>query len=104
MDAPIKNLLLLLRPDTLVLEEEIEECGLWLTGNVSDRECGSSNGGGGDGNKPTFGSSREASVPGLRFLRSEKTPSSNFFMLTTGRPNASKRNTRARTMSVPVMW
>lgn len=60
--------------------------------------------GGGDGNKHTFGSSREASVPGLRFLRSEKTPSSNFFMLTTGRPNASKRNTRARTMSVPVMW
>ena len=44
-DAPIKNLLLLLRPDTLVLEEEIEECRLWLAANVSDRECGSSNGG-----------------------------------------------------------
>jgi len=27
MDAPIENHLLLLRPDTLVLEEEIEECG-----------------------------------------------------------------------------
>ena len=57
-------------------------------------------------NKPklTLGSSKHASVPGLRFLRSENTPSSNFFMFLTGRPKASKRKTRARTMSVPVMW
>ena len=52
----------------------------------------------------TLGSSRHASTPGLRFLRSEKTPSSNFFMLRTGRPKASKRKTSARTISVPVMW
>ena len=35
---------------------------------------------------PYFGSSRQASVPGFKFRRSEKTPSSNFFMLRTGRP------------------
>ena len=52
----------------------------------------------------TFGSSRQASVPGLRFLRSLKTPSSNFFMFRTGRPKASNRKTSARTISVPVMW
>lgn len=54
--------------------------------------------------KLTLGSSKHASVPGLRFLRSEKTPSSNFFMFRTGRPKASNRKTSERTMSVPVMW
>jgi hypothetical protein len=49
-DAPIKDLLLLLRPNALVLEEEIEECGLWLVANVSVRECGNTDGGGDDGN------------------------------------------------------
>ena len=51
-----------------------------------------------------LGSSKHASTPGLRFRRSEKTPSSNFFMFFTGRPNASNLKTNARTMSVPVMW
>lgn len=36
----------------------------------------------------TFGSSREASTPGLRFLKSLNIPSSNFFMFRTGRPKA----------------
>jgi len=43
-------------------------------------------------------------VPDLRFLKSEKMPSSNFFAFFTGLPNAWKRNARQRTMSVPVMW
>jgi len=48
----------------------------------------------------TFGSSRQASDPGLRFLRSLKIPSSNFFMLVTGRAKASNRKTRARTAAM----
>lgn len=51
-----------------------------------------------------MGSSREASVPDLRFLRSEKIPSSNFLEFLTGRPKAWNRNDRHRTMSVPEMW
>jgi hypothetical protein len=54
--------------------------------------------------KGLFGSSSEASVPDLRFRRSEKMPSSNFFEFLTGRPNAWNRNDRHRTMSVPEMW
>jgi hypothetical protein len=46
-----------------------------------------------------FGSSRHASMPGLRFLRSENTPSSHFFVACTGLPNASKRKDSARTES-----
>jgi hypothetical protein len=38
--------------------------------------------------KLTFGSSRHASTPGFKFLRSLNTPSSNFFIFRTGRPNA----------------
>src|SRR5947209_1064322 len=51
-----------------------------------------------------FGSSRDASVPDLRFRKSEKIPSSNFFEFLTGRPNAWKRKDRHRTMSVPEIW
>src|SRR5215218_2918535 len=51
-----------------------------------------------------LGSSSEASVPDLRFRRSEKMPSSNFFEFLTGRPKAWKRNERHLTMSVPEMW
>src|SRR5271154_228429 len=51
-----------------------------------------------------FGSSRDASVPDLRFRRSEKMPSSNFFEFLTGRPKAWKRKERHRTMSVPEIW
>jgi hypothetical protein len=45
-----------------------------------------------------FGSSKLASSPGLRFLRSENTPSSHFLVALTGRPNASNRKDRARTV------
>jgi hypothetical protein len=38
--------------------------------------------------KHTFGSSNEASTPGFKFLKSLKTPSSNFFILRTGLPKA----------------
>ena len=41
--------------------------------------------------KLTFGSSRQASCPGLRLRKSENTPSSNFFMLRTGRPKEKNR-------------
>src|SRR3954452_107371 len=51
-----------------------------------------------------FGSSRDASVPDLRFRKSEKMPSSNFFEFLTGRPKAWKRKDRHRTMSVPEIW
>ena len=34
----------------------------------------------------TLDIARPASVPGFKFLKSEKTPSSNFFMFLTGRP------------------
>ena len=43
-------------------------------------------------------------MPDLRFRRSEKMPSSNFFEFLTGRPKAWKRKERQRTMSVPEMW
>ena len=49
------------------------------------------------------GSSSTAPVPVLTLRRSEKTPSSNFFWASTTRPDCSKRNIAARTMSVPVM-
>lgn len=45
-----------------------------------------------------LGSSRLASRPGLRLRRSENTPSSHFLVILTGRPNASNRNDRARTV------
>lgn len=48
----------------------------------------------------TLGFSKDASSPGFRFRRSEKTPSSNFFTIAafTGLPNASKRKANARTV------
>lgn len=51
-----------------------------------------------------LGSSRVASVPALRFRRSEKIPSSNFLEFFTGRPKAWNRKARHRTISVPEMW
>ena len=48
----------------------------------------------------TLGSSRHASVPGLRFRKSENTPSSNFFMFRTGRPAI--RNSQSRVAPAPA--
>ena len=43
-------------------------------------------------------------MPDLRFRKSEKIPSSNFFEFFTGRPKAWNLKDRHRTMSVPEMW
>jgi hypothetical protein len=89
---PIKDLLLLLGSDSLVFEKKVKKGGLkkigcrkwdcvgneWISEDL-DQESR---------NTFTFGSSREASMPGLRFLKSLKIPSSNFFMFRTGRPKA----------------
>lgn len=77
---PVKDFLFLLGADALVFEEEIQERGLYsyIDEKKTQRKT----------QERTLGSSSEASTPGLRLRRSLKTPSSNFFMLWTGRPNA----------------
>lgn len=45
-----------------------------------------------------FGASNIASTPCFRLRRSEKTPSSHFFIDLTGLPNASNRKANARTI------
>lgn len=76
---PVKDLLLFLSADGLVFEQKVKEGRLSENEQYIDRVRSI---------EGTFGSSREASTPGLRFLRSLKTPSSNFFMFLTGRPKA----------------
>jgi hypothetical protein len=90
VNVPVENLLLLLRTNAPVLEQQIQKLALQL--RISHTSSFANLG-------LTLGFSNPASSPGLRFLRSENTPSSNFLTIAvfTGRPNASNLKANART-------
>lgn len=91
---PVEDLLFFLRPNAVVLEEELEKFGLPTELFSAGRSR--------FWRRLTFGSSSVASTPLFKFRRSLKTPSSNFFAFLTGRPKARNLKLSARTMSVPV--